>query len=424
MPFAGIAHRVACVIALPALGCAIYYSARVAVADSFFRQNTPESLAQAVEADPGNAAYHQLYAEHLESLGHDALKEREAAALLSPLDSHYWIDLGAAAEVHADYPAAERYYLKAASVDRKFAPRWALMNFYLRRHEEGPFWQWAEKAMEMAYGDSSEVFRLCWLMTDDKASIARKIPQTDYLRLEYLRFLMNDGHLNEAVAVAQNAADRAATPGDVSLLLDFCGKAMTAHPGAAMRVWNELSRRKLLISTNAPFAPLDPHTGAIVTNGDFHAVPLEQGFDWRLPHSDGVSVSTSAGSGVSIELTGEQPQAITILSEWVPVEDGRTYRIDYQYSSEADGPLAAQQASGLAWEIENPITGALLARGENLKSGVTGAVDHFDFQTSGLALATLSLRYERTPGTVRREAKFTIQKVASRLLPVTGTPAP
>ena len=423
MPSVGIAWRAACLAALPALGCAIYYSARVAVADSFFRQDTPESLAQAVKADPGNAAYHQLFAEHLESLGRNAIQERETAALLSPLDSHYWIDLGAEAEVHGDYPAAERYYLKAASVDRKFAPRWALMNFYLRRHEEAPFWQWAHKAMEMAYGDSSEIFRLCWLMTDDKASIARKIPQTDYLRLEYLRFLMGDGHLDAAVPVALDAAERA-TPSDVNLLLEFCGRAMAVNPEAAMQVWNDLSRRKLLGSTNAPFARLDPHAGAIVTNGAFAAVPLEMGFDWHLSRSDGVSVSTTAGAGASVELTGEQPQAVTVLNQWIPVEDGKTYRIEYQYSAEADGPLTAQQASGLAWEIENPLTGALLARGENLKSGVNGATGHVDFKAAGIALAMLSLRYERAPGTVRREAKFTIQKVASRLRPVTGTLAP
>ena len=408
---------------MPALGCAIYYSARIAVADSFYRQDTPESLAQAVKADPGNAAYHQLYAEHLESLGRDTVQERETAALLSPLDSHYWIDLGAEAEVHGDYPAAERYYLKAASVDRKFAPRWALMNFYLRRHEEGPFWQWAEQAMKMAYGDSSEVFRLCWLMTDDKASIARKIPQSDYLRLEYLRFLMSDGHLDAAVPVAQDAAERA-TPSDVKLLLAFCDSAMTTNPGAAMRVWNVLSRRKLLISTNGPFVPLDPDAGTIVTNGAFATAPIGMGFDWHLPNSDGVSVGMSGGSGVSVELTGEQPQAVTVLNQWIPVEEGRSYRIDYRYSADADGPLAAQQASGLAWEIENPLTGSLLARGENLKSGVNGAAGHVDFSAGELSLAMLSLRYERTPGTVRREAKFTIQKVASRLRPVTETLAP
>jgi hypothetical protein len=390
------------------LGFAIYYSARAAAADAFFHEDTPESLAQAVRADPGNAAYHQLYAEHLESLGHDSTRERETSALLSPLDSRYWIDLGTQAEVHADYSAAERYYLKAASVDRKFAPRWALMNFYLRRHEEGPFWQWAEKAMDMAYGDSSEIFRLCWLMTDDKESIARKIPQTDYLRGEYLRFLLLDGHIEVAAPIALSVAERA-TPGQLDLVLDFCGRAMTVNTEAAVQAWNALTRRGL-----EPFAPLDPGRGAIVTNGALRIAPKERGFDWHLTRLEGLAVTMIAAGGVSVELTGEQAQAVTAMDQWIPVKDGAHYRIDYQYSGEADGPLEGRQASGLAWEIENPITRVVVARGNDLKPGASGQTDHLDFTASGMSVAVLALRYQRAPGTVRRAEKFTIEAVSSR----------
>jgi tetratricopeptide (TPR) repeat protein len=414
-----IAERLACLAAIPALGCGIYYSARVAVADGFYRLDTPQSLAQAVRADPTNASYHQLYAEHLESAGMDPAREREAAALLSPLDSQYWIDLGTLAEVRGDNSSAERYYLKAASVDRKFAPRQALMNFYLRRHDEKSFWEWTQKAMEMAHDDSSQLFRLCWLMSGDAESIRRRIPrQNDYLQLEYLRFLMEEGHLDVAESQARDRAERGPAA-EVSRLLQYCDLVRNSNTAGALAVWNTLVRRKL-----EPYRELDPRAGAIVTNGDFRAQPIERGFDWYLPEAGGVSVTLGASSGLTVELTGDQAEAATVLREWVPVSRGSAYSIQYKYSSEDEGLQESRQPSGLAWEIENAATGARLLRGADLKTGSSGDSGSVEFSTDSPGIArdaastvtvTLALRYQRTPGTVRRHEKFTIESVSSGL---------
>ncbi len=405
--FKAIARRALCVALLPALGFAIYASARLSVADSDFRANTDQSVALAVRLDSGNAAYHQLNAEHLESAGRDPLPDREAAALLSPLDSRYWIDLGVLSEVRNDLPAAERYYLKAASVDHTFAPRFALMNFYFRRHQEAPFWRWAREALPMVYDDPSAVFRLCWLMTSDTESIRRLLPRTISLNNQYLEFLINDAHWDAAPPVARDLAARAA-PDDLGVLLDYMGRGMTRDTASVVEVWNTLSQRGL-----QHYAPLSPAEGAIVTNGDFRISPVERGFDWRLQRVDGVSLTLSA-AGLDVELTGEQPVAVTLLNEWVPIEPGRTYRIEYLYNGDPDDPASSRRPSGLAWRITHPVTTAVIARSPDLDAAARDARGYFDFSAPA-GVAMLSLTYERAPGTVRRKTRFTIRKVASRI---------
>lgn len=409
-----IAERILCLAALPALGLGIYYSARVAAADALYRRNTPQALAQAVRADSGNAEYHQLYAEHLESSGLDPSHERETAALLSPLESRYWIDLGTLAEVRGDAAAAELYYLKAESVDRKFAPRWALMNFYLRRQQEKAFWEWTQKAMDRAYGDASQIFRLCWLMSSDAESIRKRIPPTAYLQSEYLRFLIEDQHMDAAEKLAGERAEKVAgaeSP-EFDRLLRYCDLTRGTRTASSLAVWNTLARRKL-----TPFQELDPRVGRIVTDEELRTAPIGHGFDWELPQAEGVSVTLESPSGLRIELTGEQAESVVILKQWMPVEKGRRYRIEYTYASVRDSLTDARMPSGVAFEIagpvvDSPVSGAAL---RNDSGGETGVLEFTAAGSDSSVMAVeLSLRYRRTPGTVRRPEKFTIERVISR----------
>jgi hypothetical protein len=250
-------------------------------------------------------------------------------------------------------------------------------------------------------------------MTNDSETIRKRIPQSDYLRSEYLRFLIEDGHPDAAVPVARELAEHA-TEDYKARLLDYCTKAVKSNVASAVDVWNILSARK-----QQPLAPLAPNTGAIVTNGEFRTTPIEQGFDWYIVRADGVSVTMGAGSGISVELTGEQSEGVTVLYQSIPLAAGASYRIECRYNSGGEDPLERSQASGLAWQIEDPLTGRVLIRGAGLRNEVSGQSEYLDFTAPGtspeLIPATLSLRYERSPGTVRREEKFTIEKVSSRL---------
>jgi hypothetical protein len=407
-----IAGRAACALVLPALALGVWSSARLASADNQFRINTPQSLAEAVRIEPGNAAYHQLLAEHLEGMGQDPAPEREKAALLSPLDSSYWTELGLMAEVRSDFPTAERYLLKAASVDRKFGPRWALMNFYFRQQRPAEFWQWTSATLGMAYGELAGVFRLCWIMSGDAEAIRARLPHDNYVRTEYLRFLINDEHWQGAGPTAREVSARA-TEEDRELLLYYCDGAVRHNLPSAVEVWNTMVRRRL-----EPFEPLDPAAGAIVTDGEFRTSPIERGFDWRVANAEGVTVTFGLlNSGVSVELSGAQDQEVAILTELMPTEKGKNYRLDYDYSFDesADGGIS-RQASGLAWEVRDPATKAVIATSEDLKASPNPPKGSFAFAAPGDS-AILSLRYSRAPGTIRHEEKFTIRKISSRVQP-------
>ncbi len=397
-------ERGICALLVPVALLGMYRSYRLAAADDRYRLDTPESLAQAVRIEPGNAEYHQLLAEHLESSGLDPRRERETATRLSPLESRYWIDRAAMEEAKADFPAAEKYYLKAASVDKTFGPRWALMNYYFRRHEEGLFWKWTREALPMAYGDVTPAFRLCWLMTDDAEAIRRLIPATESMRMQYLQFLMDDEHWEATGPVAREVAEQVSAE-QLNVVNDCVSRLIVRNTGAAMGIWNTLSRRKL-----QNYGPLNPAKGAIITNGDFQTAPIERGFDWRPARTDGLSL-TIGSEGLNVDLSGDQPLAVVVVNEWIPLEPGRRYRIEYSYSGES--AETGKQDSGLGWRVTNA-TGAVIARSEDLREARNAEGD-LEFTGGELTAATLSLVYERAPGTVRRPEKFTIHRVTARI---------
>src|SRR5215471_4555346 len=127
-------------LAIMALAIGGYFSARLAWADWRFRANTYASVRRAVELDPGNARYHAWLAEFEEYEGRDPAAELAIAASLNPNDSSIWIRLGLRAESQRDFAQAEQFLVKAAGIDKLYAPRWALANYYARRGDAEQMW--------------------------------------------------------------------------------------------------------------------------------------------------------------------------------------------------------------------------------------------------------------------------------------------
>ncbi len=157
--------RLLWLLPLPFLAVAAWETARLAQADFFSRQNTTDSLREAVQLDPGNADFRELFAEQLAEDGLDPNPELRAAVSLSPLNSHWWDRLGFQAESERDYPAAERDLMQAVRVDQTFGPRWSLMNYYFRRGDPQEFWRWTKASLEMSFGDLDEY--ISTLLDDD-----------------------------------------------------------------------------------------------------------------------------------------------------------------------------------------------------------------------------------------------------------------
>lgn len=385
------------------LALGTWQSVYVAIADNLYGMDTPESLRKAVELEPGNAAYHALLAEHLESAGEDPKPQLRAAVQLNPLDSLNLMRAAVRAETEQDYAAAEQYLKRAAAVDNKFVPRWALVNYYFRRGNEADFWAWTGRALEMSSpGDFTGIFRLAWEQSANPAVIFAHIPQQNKILQQYLLFLIQTQRIDAAVAVARRCA-QLADQTDVPLLLDFCERALKPHSEAAVDIWNELSARKLI-----PFARLDPARGIIVTNKDFIVSAAPRAFDWQIPAVEGVFVSQADdGHGISVHLSGSEPEDCTILMQQVPLVPGKQYRFGYEYSS------SGQSGAGLQWELtsENGILAASSDAAPDTE-WKPGSVTFTANQTSG----TLVLRYHRPAGSVRAEGTILFRRLQDQLV--------
>jgi len=394
-------ERIVCLIALPLLAASIYSTLRLAAADAAYRANTTASLQKALRLESNNADYHALLAEHLEGENQNPLPDRLAAARFSPLESKHWIQLALNQEIAGDQTKAEQLYLHATEVDKMFAPRWTLMNFYFRRHDSTNFWLWTRRTFEMAYGDQTSAFRLCWLMTDDPHVIESMLPRNAEIRRSYLDFLLATRRFQVLSPLDREVAE-SAEPADVPWLVGYCERTVIVNPRSAVDVWNTLCRRGF-----EPFAPLAPEKGTVVTNGDFRVNPTGQGFDWRIPVVSGAQVSPrSAGRGISVQLDGNQPEGCVLLFQTVPLSPGKNYRMSYEYTSDAASPY-----SGLTWVLLDAVSHAPLAHTGALKITGDTVSGQADFTAGVTGAAELALSYNREPGTVRHEEALTLRGI-------------
>ena len=228
-------------LAVAALVTAGYWSLRLAYADSLFRANTAASVERATELDPGNARYHAWLAEIEEYEGRNPAAELQIASALNPSDSAVWIRRGLHAESQHDFARAEEYLLEAVRIDKLYAPRWALANYYARRGDLERFWPWARQALAMGYDDLSPLFRLCWSVSNDAELIrSRAIPPQHSVLGKYLAFLTREDRLDAAEPIARSLLAQAG-PADTPVLLSYCDRLIERQrTAAAVSVWNAL----------------------------------------------------------------------------------------------------------------------------------------------------------------------------------------
>jgi tetratricopeptide (TPR) repeat protein len=386
-----------------------WYSLLFARADSYYRDDNLASVQTAARLVPGNAAYRLLLGEMLEAEGANPDAELETAARLSPHESIYWIRLAFRAEVERKYEESERYLAEAYSVDRGFDPRWALMNYYFRRGREREFWSYARQAFDMSYGNLDPVFRLCLAMNDDPSVTRNVIPPRREITFAFLKYLVQHQRVQAASSIAAELAP-AAEPEELPLFMDYCDKQMTNDNRSSLTVWNALCRRRLI-----PFSELNPERGLIVTDGDFSVEPLQQGFDWKYGAVDGIAVSPiNATQGISIGISGKEPDTATLIGEEVPLTPGKRYLLSYTYRL-----IGGQPDSGVEWVLQGTGQNDTPPGAPIATSSVFSATDWTTAQMPFLAgqrnIATLILQYRRLPATLRWKGTVQIRRITSAL---------
>ncbi len=354
---------------------AIPQTARFAWADALYRRATPRSIQRAVAIQNRPEylfALAQLDAPH-------ASQWLQAALAANPYNAKTRIALAQEREFAGDSGAAERLLLEAARLDRQFAPAWALANFYYRRQSGDPsipnateFWTWARRAAQISFQDRPAVdrdplFDLCLLVSSDPAEVFQRIGNQS-LQEPFLRYLVSRNALDSAAPLALRLARQSRGLSPDPVLIDYVD-ASIAHgsTSSAWRIWNLMDRQ----------AP-----GQIQTPGPIQAPgqiqPPGHGFDWRIPLTDGVSV-TRGGAIWRIELSGREPESCELLERPLP-DAPFMFRFEYRAENLAAAP------SGLSWN----------------RSPLETSADWSVAQVSGRA-AWLKLLYRRPSGSVRPE---------------------
>ena len=392
-----------CVLIAAAIaGC--YYSALLARAAHLFEKNTAESVAAASALTPDNSRYLARLADWKPDQRVELLQR---AVKLNPFDSESWIQLGLAAELDGNDPqTAERYYLRAAAVDRMFLPKWTLTNFYFRRQSKAEFFRWAKATLAITPYSPDPVFAQMWLMSQDAALIGAAIPERPRTLLQYAWFLSKNGRFAEIPAVVtrlvQTAGpEKAHALGRDDLLASIQDRLLSAGDAeAALGVWTSMKNGGWIQES----VPSAAHP---LTNGDFSTPFYDHGFDWIRANAAGVEIDQFPDSkSVRLTLTGEQAEQCVLLSQYIPLTPGRDYRMSWKATGDQ-----METPSGLAWHVR-PVgasDGAEITSGDVLAGGERG----WEFKAPGAGkLCLLTLEYRRLPGTVLARGSLNLQAVS------------
>ena len=401
-------------VATAGFAAAGIWAVLVACADYYASQETVSGTEKALALMPGHSLYHYQLA-LLVSEGDPRRADRalQRAVALNPEDYRSWIELGLRAEMTGDIAQAERDYLRAADVDKEYLPSWTLANFYFRHNDVPRFWLWAKSAAQMLYGDPLPLFRLCGALAEDGTLLDRLDIRSPKTQADYIAYLLAGNRADLAGPAAARLIDQG-RPEDVPLLLGVCDRLLDARDvDGALAIWNRMAAKKSISSL-----PLSPRAEQIFANDNFTAPPLSQGFDWRLPGINEISVSREEDPpGLRFAFNGRQPENCEPLYRLVPIEEKAGYEFGIWYRTEGVPPN-----TGLCWRVTDATSGALLAASGSLASE-RGARAAVSFRApAGCRLARIALAYGRAPGTTRIEGSITLREAGLKRvqLPISG----
>ena len=385
-------------------GCvSALYSLLLASASWLFRQDTAASVAEAVRLVPYNSNYvTRLAAWH--SAQKIALLHR--AVKLNPLDYESWIQLGLTSEFQQhDRAAAERYYLKAADVNRMFVPKWTLTNFYFRQERLNDFFAWASATLAVTPYPPDPVFLQIWLISHDARRIARAIPERPRILLPYVWFLSNR-HQYALIAPVVDRLIRAvgnrdpwAWGRDDLIALSEDRLIAEGYRDPALNIWASMVKAGWIHKT----IPTVSHP---ITNGDFQTVFFRHGFDWMPVNSGCARVEQFVAAGeVRVRFSGDEPENCIIMQQYVPLRSGRGYRLRWELHSQLPDTV-----SGLRWHVlPSPVRNDIESISPDLLSSTTR---DWDFESAkGAEVGILLLEYSRPLGHLRTKGTAVLKSV-------------
>ena len=411
------------------------YSTLLAYTNYLFCQGTPGALTEAIRLEPYNSKYLSALAALSPRRSPELLQR---AVSLNPYDAQSWIHLGRNAEINRHDPVlAERYYLRAAAIDRMYLPSWTLANFYFRQQNRDKLFEWARRALTVTPYDATPLFEALWFMSPDQDRIAAAMPDRDQVLLQYASFLSQTNRLqlvnpvlDRAISLSPSGVPLSETHPDVPLpspaaaILDRFLQAGSVEQ--ALHLWRRLTAAHWL----SPYTT--PSAARPLTNGKFQLPLLGHGFDWSAPPVAGVTFDQFLDLGqIRFTFSGTQPEACLLLAQYLPLQPGRRYRLVWTAAMDRIAP-----ANGVTWRIDSFQNGSALPIATGMTSpDVTSAHDaeaFWEFQApdssvSGTEPRTqasgehldpkprlflITLEYSRPIGKIRIEGALSLRNVS------------
>ena len=370
----------------------IWESLKIVRSDEFYWQDNAESIRAAIRLEPDCWWYYMQLARWDEK---DAEELLRSSLQLNPYNSDAAIDLGLRYEAVGDFGRAEKLFLQAFTVDRTYAPRWTLTNFYFRRENLPAFWEWARRAAEMPTNDIGALFELCWRVTPDPRTIEAKIVENDASVIrQYVDFLMSKDHAPAAVHAALRLVRFGSPDVDRERLFSLTDRTIAANdaPGANS-LWLELIRQHWIIADSS-----------FPNNPEFARDPLPVNFDWHLSSGNGLH-SWPGSSGLVTEFTGDESESSTIAEQTISLPPGN-YRLESSYRTQG---IASN--TGIRWEIADCESDAVQASSPFLSSD-TPAKFTLPFPVDpDHRLLRLRLVYRRQIGTSRVSGTLVVRSI-------------
>ncbi len=306
-----------------------------------------EGLESAIRLEPGDSvlvARAALAKNANGDMSAEVDRELLRAAAMNPYAADVQMALGLREEFRGHQAEAERYLVHAAEIDHTFKPAWTLANFYVRQDQAEKMWPVIKRglALDPLVFDPRPVFDLCWNESGDSKKILELIPSRGRVPLEYL--VLPDEHkasrcrarsLAAGAASRQTESDPTYVEDHDPLRLSFWSRRTGIAD--AVNVWNQLVDRRVVASGR-----LNPAAGISIADPDFSFPLLERGFEWRVVHQDGISVAKAVMS-LRFEFDGNEPEALGLLSAYVPLLPDRAYRLTWKADA---SELGARTRSG------------------------------------------------------------------------------
>ncbi len=293
---------------------------------------TAENLRRGVDRFPRNPQIWTAYAYQwiLGPESSDPGRAAEAflrAARLNPSDPLNWEGL-ATAYTQMNDPARTEAALRSELIAVPNSPKaaWRFANFLLLRGRQNEALPYVRVAAASDPALRPAVFQLGWKILGEPEAVLRDIvPASVEARSAYLSFLIDRNKLLEGYQVWRMIRP-ARTDSVVELGYKYAeGLASTGLGAKAASVWDD-------VLSDVQLSWIKP-AGELLTNGDFEADLGNVGLHWRFATGPGFEVQfdrfvVQTGSrSLRVTFDGSSNLDFAGVSQWVPVEPNRHYRL-------------------------------------------------------------------------------------------------